>query len=289
MLKLRSRIRRAFLDGNYALHATNPDGSTRISTYLAPQGSIVPTPVGLPGTFFSYNAGGLATGQMWVSFGWSTTNLTRADGSTLSIPGPPAAPGAPSLSQVAGGITRGALTLFARVCYVKLDPTSGTYLLYPVSGEANFAVSANNRLVVAHPPANSAFDGWVALVNSTTNLEFKQDIKTDHFATDWTEPGSGFAINLTQWSASWKNVTIVDLPTSTDTYSYPFYDAGGSGLIRFGVGTGAQNASAAAQQNADGHVQLSYLDTVAGTSAMKITTPGAGGSGSGNKGGGRFT
>ncbi len=82
--------KRAFVfdDGLYPLQATENDGTTKVSSAHNRQGSWLPTPV--DSLDMHYDAGGGATGHMWVNFVWAASNgldrtLYRPDGSTVSL------------------------------------------------------------------------------------------------------------------------------------------------------------------------------------------------------------
>jgi hypothetical protein len=267
------------------------DGVAVSSSWQNPQASILPFSTTSPGTLFSYATGGIGNLQMWTSFSWNTSqNFYQPDGSTIALPGPEAALSAPTLSQVAGG-TRGALTLFGRIAYARID---GLTTLWRVSAEASFAVSANNLLKITSPadPGDGKYSGWFPLVGDTTNLEYVQGISPLAFGTDYTEPVGHFSTTgNSRYSTSWKSpgVTIIGLDASTTYYYYPFYDQN-LGYTRFYGNPTVKSNVAAQQQNGDGHLSLGPYDAANGYSGViSISTPGGGGSGSGSAGGGRLT
>ena len=276
-------------DGSYALRATENDGSTKKSDALNLQGSLLPfvSPI----SFFSYADGGPATNQMWVSVGWSAGVFSLPDQSTPAIAGPPAAPAAPTLGQVAGGALAGR-TRFVRVAYVKVD--GGFTNLYPVSAESSFAISINNLLKVTSPanPGGSFYDGWAVLVGATTGTEFVQGVvhgEVIALGTDWTEPVGGYSTTQNSaWAATWKSLTRVGLAASATYYHYPYYDLT-NGIVRMLSNVTARSPSMAATQNGDGNMSLGAYDVSAGYSgAFSIVLPAGGGTGSGTFGGGRL-
>lgn len=276
-------------DGQFSLRATQSDGSTQTSDALNLQGSLLPFVS--PSSFFSYADGGPATGQMWISFGWSAGSFNLPDGTTRAIAAAPAAPSAPTLGQVAGGAL-GARTRWVRIAYAHADSVATN--LYPVSAESSFAISANNLLKVTSPadPGGGLYDGYVVLVGSATNTEFVQGVAHGEvipFGTDWTEPTAGFSTTQNSaWSASWKSLTRVALATATTYYHYPYYDIA-KAIVRMRSSSGVRSPALAAEQNGDGKLSLgSYDATVGYSGAAAIATPGAGGSNSGTIGGGRL-
>lgn len=270
----------ATVDGTQALGRAaycvkSIDGSS-ISTGYNNQGSMPPTAV--LANFFTYASAGPSL-HMWLSWGWNATAITRADGSTLNIPAAPAAPAAPTLSQVAGGAL-GARTRWARIAYVK------SRRLYPVSGESSFVLTANNLLKVQAPadPGGGLYDGWAVLVGSVSNGEIFQS-RTEVFGVDWTEPVGGFVTTFSPWSASWKSITAVELSDNVTVQEYGFYNLGLAQMRVVGGGANdgpsiSTSVAAAAKQNADGMVPLSF-------GAMAAIIPVGGGSNGGN-GGGKF-
>ncbi len=268
----------------YALAASETDGSTKISSAHNLQGSILPVP--WAASLFAFTWGGIATSQMWVAFSWPAQTITRPDGSIVSVPVPPAALSAPALSQVAGG-TRGALTLFARIALVRDGQYAG------VSAESSLAVSANNLLKITSPASVPGYDGWVPLIDSTTNTEWLQDTVAGSikpFGTDYTEPTTHFAANVTRYnSAMLGAVFYADLLASTTYYFYAFYDMA-KGFIRFlpfvaqgsGAGDTAPSMTDAAKAWADGRVALT-------PSSFTVTVGAGGGSNSGSTGGSKLT
>lgn len=267
-------------DSQYALRATQNDGSTKTSTAHNPQGAILPVPFG--GSLFTGAWGGIGAGQMFVAFSWAAQTLRLPDGSTISMPVPPAPLSAPTLGQTAGG-TRGALTLFARIGLVKDGH------VYAVSSEASFAVSANNLLTITSPGSVAGYDGWCVLINSATNTEFLQDATVSTpiaFGTNYTEPGGHFSTAGTQWTAAWQNAVIyADLNPTTTYYFYPFWDIANA-ITRFAptgiaVGDTAPSSTDANKAWSDGRIPLSGA-------GMQIAIGAGGGSGSPSTGGSRL-
>jgi hypothetical protein len=247
------------------------------STSLNGQGSIMPaTSPLLP---FNYNAGGPATGKMWVAFNWSSFTGFLPDGSFFTVPSSASLPTPPSptLSQVAGGAL-GGRTLFARIGYLK------NHMMVHVGAEASFVVSANNLLKVTSPPAVAGYDGWLPLIGSSSNGEFIQ-LETG-FGTDFTESPAGFnATTTTPYDNTNMpaGVTAYQMPSSTTIYWYPFYDIALATTVFPDNGQLARNAGTAALQNGDGRIGLS-------PGGMSVAVPAAGGSTSGTatNGGGKF-
>jgi hypothetical protein len=279
--------------GGYALKATETDGSTKVSSALNPQAAILPFASSQLGTFFSYAAGGPATGQMWISFGWTSDTISLPDGSTTTIPAPPAAPAAPTLSQVAGGAL-GARTLYARLAYVLVDPLAGFLAVYPVSAEASFAVGAGNLLKVttpAPPGGAYAYSGWAVLVGNAANTEYVQGAGAAaliSLGTDWTEPAGGFSTTANAlWTTNWKSVTKIGLATSTTYYHYPYYQP----VITTVLVPSYLNRTAAQaiNQSFDGVFSLGSYSSSGYTGVISIATPAAAGTSSGTAGGGRLT
>lgn len=267
---------RPYDDGEYALGATEPDGTTTSSTKFAPQGSIIPTP--LDNTLLSYSAGGPGVGDMWLSWSWSgftiylPDNTTIAVGASSTLP----VPAAPTLSQVAGGALAGR-TRFVRIAYVK------NTMIYPVGAEASFVLSANNLLKVTSPAAVDGYDGWRPLVGATADTEFTQPATFIAFGTDWTEPVGGADISTsTPYNAAWLlAVTMNLLNPSTTYYFYPFWDIVAAVLAFTDSPLTSKTALKAQQQNRDGRIALS----VGGVQGI---TPAGGVGGSGSGGGGKL-
>jgi len=283
------------LDGAYPLYATNPDGSTKSSTAHNPQGSIPPAAISGGGSLFSWQSGGPATGQMWLSLTWSAVTAYRPDGSTVAIPGPPAAPPAPTLSQVAGGALA-ARTRWVRVAYAK--SLGGIMTLWPVSAESSLAISVNNLLHIASPPPMAGFTQYVVLVGSAANTEFTQSANPNGFnhtdliniGTDWQESTTGFATNNTPYdSVNWKSVTMIDQTINTTFWLYPYYDLVSGYVFLSPAVTSGPSAQTAALQIADGHIPMSAFSAAFASYGFSMTTPAGGGSQSGSGGGGRFT
>lgn len=262
------------------------------STAFNDQGAFLPFVSPNPGTFFSYASGGPASGQMWISFDWSASTLYRPDASTLTVPAPPAAPGAPTLSQVVGGAL-GARTRWARIAYLKTDPFTGHQTLYPVSAEASFAISANNLLKVTSPadPGGGLYSGWAVLVGSASNTEYVQGANAlIAFGTDWTEPTGGFSTTQNSlWTTSWKKLTKIGLDPATLYKHYPYYNLA-LDFVFIPAETTNAHPQLASLQNGDGVLSLGRYGSAAGYSGViDISTPAAASTGSGNVGGGRLT
>jgi len=255
------------------------DGSS-ISTPYNNQGSVLPIP--FKGNLFTGFWGGIGSGQMYVAFLWTTQTLYKPDGSTLTLPGPPAALSLAGgdLGQIAGGV-RGATTLWARRGLVKDGH------VYALSGEQSFAVSANNRLTVAAPAAVPGYDGWCVLVGSASNSEYLQESGgTPYpitFGTNYTEPTGHFSTAAAQYTGDWLGTIVyVDLNASTTYYFYPYYDIA-LGFLRMvpvgdAVGDTAPSMADAAKAWSDGRIGLSSTNIA--------VIVGAGGTGGNSLGGG---
>ncbi len=274
----------ALSDGLYALQATETDGSTKVSTAHNPQGSVLPIP--FKGNLFTGFWGGIGSGQMYVAFLWTTQTLYKPDGSTLTLPGPPAALSLAGgdLGQIAGGV-RGATTLWARRGLVKDGH------VYALSGEQSFAVSANNRLTVAAPAAVPGYDGWCVLVGSASNSEYLQESGgTPYpiaFGTSYTEPTGHFSTAAAQYTGDWLGTIVyVDLNASTTYYFYPYYDIA-LGFLRMApvgdaVGDSAPSMADANKAWSDGRIALS-------STGMSVVVGGGGTNGNSPTGGSRLT
>lgn len=260
------------------------DGMSQTSSWQQPQASIQPTT--MDNNTLHHAEGGPATGKMFVTFTWgSGFTLYLPDGSSIAVPASPLGsnPGAPTLSQVAGGAL-GARTYFVRYAYVKDG------MLYGGSAEASLAVSANNLLKVASPAAVAGYDGWIPLVATTTLLEVMQTVAPGTlaapvaFGTDWTEPAAGArTTGGTTWNDDHNNAGITphawDLAASTTYFFYPYYDVA-NGIVAFAGGAlTARNTQQASRATLDGRIPL----TNAG--ALQAGTPAGGGSTSGDAGG----
>jgi len=261
------------------------DGSS-ISTGYNTQGSILPIPFGA--SLFTGSWGGIGTGQMFVAFSWASQTLRKPDGSTLTLPAPPAALSLVTgdLGQVAGG-TRGATTLFVRrglvkdghVCAVSAEP-------------AGFVVNVNNLLTVAAPTNPGGYDGWCVLIGTVTNQEFLQDGTGGPafpipFGTAYTEPASHFSTAPSQYTAAWLSAVVyADLNPSITAYFYPFFDIA-LGFARFAPFNIAAVDTAPSMVDAnkawsDGRIALS-------NAGMTVAIGAGGGSGSPTTGGSRLT
>lgn len=267
-----------FDDGGFALLATQSDGTTRSSTPLGPQGSIIPAPTEL--SLFIYNAGGPAFFKMWIAWTWAAFTIYKPDGTTIAVPASSAiaAPPAASLSQVAGG-GLSARTRFARVGYVKNG------LVHRVGAESSLAISANNLLRIASPAAVNGYDGWIALIGSASNGEFFQQLASSPiaFGTNFTEATTGFLTTGVPYDDTKmpNAVTAIGLDPSLTYYYYPHWDVDKALLAFPDAGQTAKTAAAASYQNGDGRIGLS-------PGAMSATTPSAGFPGNGAGGGGRL-
>ena len=275
-----------------AAAVNQPNSWPQVSTGQNRQSSIVPTSTGGGTSMFSWKSGGPGAGQMWISFGWSAQTAYRPDGTNVAIPAPPAAPSAPTLGQVAGGVL-GARTRWARIAYARTIGASNLVGIYPVSAESSFAISANNLLKVTSPPAVAGYDGWVVLVGSASNAEIGQPQANGAtqilgFGSDWTEPTTGFkTTNVAYDNANWKSLTLPDLDPSVTVLIYPYYNLL-TGIVELGpVVTSTPDAPSAREQLKDGRIPLSAL--VSGSYSFSTSTSIAGNSNSGTGGGGRFT
>jgi hypothetical protein len=283
----------------HALHQYSSDGTTPLidsstrqvqgalqipqSTSHNPQGSVIP--VSSDASPFSYAAGGLVTGHMYVAWTWSAFSAFRPDGSIISqsASSAMATPPAPTLSQVAGGAL-GARTRWARIGYVRDGK------VYRVGTNASFAVSANNLLKIASPAAVAGYEGWVPLVGSASGSEgfYPDNLNLSlPFGTDFTEPATGAVLTNTQFNASMSNaVTEVEL-TASVTRHYAPYILASDGFINFAA-SASDDASLAAAALHDGRVALTYrVNGVRLQVTMDAIIPAGGGSLSGG-GGGRY-
>lgn len=284
-----SVIAYANADGSGAATALYEVQLVSVHAWMNTQASIAATPIAGGNGFFSWAARGPANNQMWASFGWSSALAYRTDGSTVTIPNAPAAPTMTTLGQTAGG-SLGARTRFARICYFK-NLGGGHIMLFPVSAEASFAISANNLLTVASPPANAAYDGWLPLVGSASNGEFVQTPQGGSpFGITWVEIAGGFDTTQSPYdNTNWKSLTIINQPTNQVITLYPYYDLS-TGLVQLGVSFGSSaDATKATLQVADQHLPLSGFSTSLGSYAFQATVPAAAGANSGSAGGGRWT
>src|SRR5260370_41981180 len=106
--------------------------------------------------------------------------LIDANGNPLGL----AAPGAPVLSQIAGG-GLAATTYYAKTTYV--DAAGETL----PSTEASLAVALNNLLQVASPAALAGATGYNVYVSTTTGTETKQNSAPIAIGTAWLAPTTG--------------------------------------------------------------------------------------------------
>jgi len=230
---------------------------------------------------FTYASGGPSSGTMWIRWTWIAHIRYRNDETSFSVAASSSAsaPAAPTLGQVAGGAL-GARTRYVRVAYVKEK------VMFHISTESSFALSASNLLKVTSPTAAAGFDGWIPLVGDTTNQERQQPgalpTAPIAFGTDWTEPSGGANVTTgTKYSDdnaqlgghSW------DLPVSVTRYFYASYDYLNSRVEFTGGTLSALSAELSARQNRQNHYRLSE-------GAMEAATPAGGGSGGGSGGGG---
>jgi hypothetical protein len=133
-----------------------------------------PAPVTYPGGTLTLAAG--ATSYVYLD---PAANCAPASVVFLS---PPAAP-APS--QVAGG-SLGARTYYVKTTYVNANGETS------LSPEATFAVSADDLLQVASPPAVAGATGWNLYVSDSSGKEAIQNPDSPMaIGTAWTEPASG--------------------------------------------------------------------------------------------------
>lgn len=277
------RRKQPYDDNGFAMGASENNGTTKVSTHLAPQGSTVPTPIAA--TPFSYNAGGPTSGDMWIVFTWVAITIYKPDGTTFSIPASTAlpAPPSPTLSQVAAGALAGR-TRFVRIGYVK------NKMVYRVGAEASIAISVNNLLKVTSPGAVAGYDGWIPIVGSAANGEYFQTVNPGSitvpvpFGTDWTEPTAGVNLFGTQYENVFMpvGVTATALNASPTIYFYyPWWEIDAAFLAFQGNNHTAKTPVAANAQTSDGRVALT-------DGAMSVPTPAAGVGGSGSTGGGKF-
>ena len=113
--------------------------------------------------------------------GWFLAMVMGNDAFTV---GPPAAPAAPVLSSVAGGV------LAAATYYVKTTYVAGGGETLP-SAEANLAVVADDVLQVASPAASGGATGYNVYVSTAIGAETKQNAAPIAIGTAWTEPTTG--------------------------------------------------------------------------------------------------
>jgi len=100
---------------------------------------------------------------------------------------------APSLSQTAGG------SLGATTYYVKETNTNALgETAASVATESSLAVSANNLLVVASPPAMVDITGWNVYVGTSAGTETLQNVSPIAIGTNWTEPTGGLIAGSAQ-------------------------------------------------------------------------------------------
>lgn len=261
-----------------------------LSTGYNSQGSMQPITIGGGSSLLSWKSGGIATGKMWLSFGWTAQTGYRPDGSTVSIAAPPAAPSAPTLSQVALG-SNGARTLFARIALVR-HSVSGLDQLYPVSAESSLAVNANNVLKITSPTNPGGYDGWLPLVGNATNAEYCQvqgGPMYVAFGTDWTEPSTGFATTNSQYdNTNWKSLTLINLLASITASVYPYLSLSRGQVEVAAVMASGGDAASARAQISDGNIPLSAFSTSLGGYYFQVTIPAAAGSMSGSGGGSRW-
>lgn len=97
-------------------------------------------------------------------------------------------PASPSLSQSSGG-SLNATTYYVKTTYVnQFGETTG-------SVEANFAVAANNLLVVTSPATAGTgvgvATGYNVYVSNSSGTETKQNSQSIPIGTNWTEPTGG--------------------------------------------------------------------------------------------------
>lgn len=273
--RLADEILGPFDDMQFSLRATENDGSTKSSSAMTRQGSIVPAST--TGNLLSYASGGPGGGSMWIAWSWAGFTIRNPDGTTISVGASSslATPPSPTLTQVSLG-SLGARTVFARIGYMKNG------LIYRVGASASLAVTANKVLKITSPVAVAGYDGWIALVGSASSTLFTQSV-TIPFGTDFTEAATGFDTTTTPYNnASWPNgVVSTGLNISTTYFFYPFWDLSLGTVLFTDAGATAKSDTAAIQQNSDEHVGLS-----AGAAAG--LTPTAGNSGSGSVGGAKY-
>lgn len=168
-------------------------------------------------------AGQTNTEQLWIcvsdadtSYGGCVVYLSTDGGNSYNAVGTIAGnavmgitggtiPNAPTLSQVAGG------TLAATTYYVKVTYVNAAGEALP-SAESDLAVSANNLLQVASPPAAGSYTGWNVYVGTTSGGETRQNASLLTLGTAWTEPSSG----LISGAAPPASDTSADWPAASD-------------------------------------------------------------------------
>lgn len=250
-------------------------------TYTPP-GLHVPVTGTAPANVLSYQTKTNASGNALISFTWSAFNITRSDGSLVSVGASSSLPvlSAPSLSSVAGGAL-GSRTYFVRRAMVRYG------MICAISAEASIAVPANQLLVVGSQLASPGYDGWIALVGTTTNSEFASPTLIPFGTTTYTEPSTGFVLSGNKYSDDPNGQFAVrawNLAASTTYYLYPDVNLATilSILVEFAGGAnGTINTAAAVSQNMQGNIAMS-----GGPLAGGITTPAVAGTGSGTSGGG---
>lgn len=119
-------------------------------------------------------------------------------------------PAAPTLGSTAGG-SLGAATYYVKTTYV--TPTGETL----PSAIASLAVSANNLLTVASPPAVTGTLGWNIYVGTSSGSLEKQNAAMIGIGTGYTEPVSGLVSGDAPPAAS--TARFIDM---TSTYSQKF-------------------------------------------------------------------
>lgn len=267
-------------------------GKVLRSTAFNNQGSLLTFVSPLAGTFFSYATGGPAGPQMWISFGWTTQSLYLPDGSTATVPNPPAAPAAPTTGTTVLGAL-GARTLYVKVAYCKTDPITGHESLYPVSAETTQAVAANSVLTVTAlaDPGNGLYDGWAVLVGNATGVNYVQGgTAKKTFGVNYTEAAGGFSTTQNSlWTASWKSITKIGLDPTTTYKHYPYWDIA-KNFVYIPAETTNVSPQLAQLQNGDGVLSLGQYGTAQGFSGVvSLATPAAAATTVGNAGGGRLT
>jgi len=242
--------------------------ATRISSLHNVQGSMLPV-IGPATAFFSFNDG-VTAGLGFISFDWASQTLRYPDGSTVTIPAGSSMPkpAAPTLTATGGG-AQGARTVFVRVAYMK----DGN--LYPVSAENSIALLANQRVIITAPPAQAGMDGWTWL-GFGTNAEYVQTTTPVAFGTNVTADTA--AVVNAQWTASWLNMTMVNLAASTQYFFYPFYDQELTYMRFPGAANAAKSGTSAQLQNGDKNIAVS------GFGSFAVTLPGNGATASGTAG-----
>ena len=112
----------------------------------------------------------------------------------LQVPGPVGPLAGPTLTQSSSGALT-ATTYYAKLTYVYSNGVESGG-----SPETNLAVSANNVLNVASPPAAPGVSGYNVYVSNTagggSGAETKQNTSAIAIGTPWVEPGTGLIVGV---------------------------------------------------------------------------------------------